>query len=119
MTLIEKLKAADGPSRELDAEVFEALGYEVRRSDLGNDHMIFLANWPGEGARPTKQALTSDVGALRLLTRKMGQEIKYISYHPDLETWHVTLLSEASATHKREEYATIIALLSALEGEQG
>jgi hypothetical protein len=63
--LIEKLQSAEGPSRELDAEIFEYLGYHVKRLSTFPITGAFLAYPPAgpEVCRPADLSVTSTVGA--------------------------------------------------------
>ena len=79
--LLERLKAAKAPDRELDAAIFEACGYRIKPlphpSPTGN---TFLAFPPEEGgAKPGKQALTSSMDAITELCRKVLPDVRLTS----------------------------------------
>ncbi len=62
--LIQKLQSADGPSRELDAEIWEHFGYRVKRFKAGGgDRFIAYPPTGPEVVRPAKQALTASLDA--------------------------------------------------------
>lgn len=73
--LLEKLEAATGPDRELDAAIFEARGYRVVRTRIGPCEDTFLAFHPDGGARPPRQALTASIDVITALIEEQLESI--------------------------------------------
>lgn len=132
MTLIEKLKAADGPSRELDAEIAVWLGLVFEDGENAFGETRYSINTEGGVVRPGSRPdmligrYTASIDtALALVAEKLPGWVRDVDATAPECGVDVRLHSPLPrqkgviGTHPSEPLATIIALLTALEGEQG
>ena len=66
-----RIAAATGPDREIDAELFDALGIPVREFDPGDGDVSQWREWP-DGTKVANTRLTASIDAIvALITRKL------------------------------------------------
>lgn len=124
-TLIEKLEAADGPSRELDAEIHDALHSSHMAFNSGNQGWKVLA---GDPRSPTREyfelpAYTSSLDAAVALVERVLPEVEfdingYRKFYSAVVYTGGGPQNEVGAQGKHPALALCIALLKALEARE-
>ena len=134
--LIEKLEGAEGGSRELDADVFCALGYTVKTFEVGPALKVIA--YPPDGPQRCEvgktHVTTSLDAALALVEERLGADVIYHmgrippslieqgdtghGYYFDLpEAEHVSSPNDIHATGHTLALAAITALCRALQSD--